>query len=137
MQLGFKSCPGYLCKRKRKRSVNKIHQISLENKLIVHKNQRNARFMKCTITIFDTKHIIDWKSKVEQDNNIQIKQYHIHLATLFKLKISLYSHIYNFLKLVNVLSKSQVSHERRSITHKVSFKIIDYHHIMVWWNISQ
>jgi hypothetical protein len=37
VQLGFKSCTGYLCKRKRKRSVNKIHQISLENNLIIHK----------------------------------------------------------------------------------------------------
>jgi len=59
VQLRFKSCIEHLYKRKRKRSVNKIHQISLENKLIVHKNQRNARFMKCTITMFDTKHIID------------------------------------------------------------------------------
>ncbi len=41
VQSGFKSCIGYLCKRKRKRkrkrNVNKIHQISLENNLIVHK----------------------------------------------------------------------------------------------------
>jgi hypothetical protein len=35
VQLGFKSCTWYLCKRKR--NVNKIHQISLENNLIVHK----------------------------------------------------------------------------------------------------
>jgi hypothetical protein len=35
VQLGFKSCTGYLCKKKR--SVNRIHQISLENNLIVHK----------------------------------------------------------------------------------------------------
>jgi hypothetical protein len=38
VQLGFKSCTGYLCKKKKKkRNVNKIHQISLENNLIVHK----------------------------------------------------------------------------------------------------
>jgi len=37
VQLGFKPCTKYLCKRKRKRNVNKIHQISLENNLIVHK----------------------------------------------------------------------------------------------------
>ncbi len=36
LQLGFKSCTGYICKRK-KRSVNKIHQISFENNLIIHK----------------------------------------------------------------------------------------------------
>jgi hypothetical protein len=35
VQLGFKSCTGSLCKRKR--NVNKIHQISLENNLIAHK----------------------------------------------------------------------------------------------------
>jgi hypothetical protein len=37
MQLGFKSCTGYLCKGKRKRNVNKIHQISFEYSLIVDK----------------------------------------------------------------------------------------------------
>jgi hypothetical protein len=37
VQLGFKRCTKYLCKRKRKRNVSKIHQISLENNLIVHK----------------------------------------------------------------------------------------------------
>jgi hypothetical protein len=36
VHLGFKSCTVYLCKRKKK-NVNKIHQISLENNLIVHK----------------------------------------------------------------------------------------------------
>jgi len=35
MQSGFKSCTGYFCKRK-KRNVNKIHQISFENNLILH-----------------------------------------------------------------------------------------------------
>jgi len=36
VQLGFKSCTGYLCKRKL-RNVNKIHQISPKNNLIIHK----------------------------------------------------------------------------------------------------
>jgi len=36
VQLGFKSCTRYFCKIKRKRNVNKIHQISLENNLIIH-----------------------------------------------------------------------------------------------------
>jgi hypothetical protein len=36
VELGFKSCTGYLYKRK-KRNVNKIHQISLEINLIIHK----------------------------------------------------------------------------------------------------
>jgi hypothetical protein len=37
VQSGFKSCTGYLYKGKRKRNVNKIHQLSFENSLIVHK----------------------------------------------------------------------------------------------------
>jgi hypothetical protein len=37
VQSGFKSCTGYICKRKRKRNVKKINQISLENNFIVHK----------------------------------------------------------------------------------------------------
>jgi hypothetical protein len=36
VQLGFKSCTGYLYKRKKEMS-NKIHQISLEMNLITHK----------------------------------------------------------------------------------------------------
>jgi len=36
VQSGFKSCTGYLYKRK-KRNVNKIHQTSLEINLITHK----------------------------------------------------------------------------------------------------
>ncbi len=36
VQLGFKSCTGYFCKRE-KRNINKIHQISFENNLIIHK----------------------------------------------------------------------------------------------------
>jgi len=35
VQLGVKSCTAYLCKRKK--NVNKIHRISFENNLIVHK----------------------------------------------------------------------------------------------------
>jgi hypothetical protein len=34
LQSGFKSCTGYFCKRKK--NVNEIHQISLENNLILH-----------------------------------------------------------------------------------------------------
>jgi DNA-binding cell septation regulator SpoVG len=33
VQLGFKSCTGYLCKG----NVKNIHQISLENNFIIHK----------------------------------------------------------------------------------------------------
>jgi len=58
VQSGFKSCTGYFCK-KRKRNVNKIHQISLENNLIIHKVKKNARFQKCVITIFDKIHIVN------------------------------------------------------------------------------
>jgi len=36
VQLGFKSCTGYLYKRNKK-NVNKIHQINLESNLIMHK----------------------------------------------------------------------------------------------------
>jgi hypothetical protein len=36
VQLGFKSCTGYLYKGKEK-NVKKIHQISLENNFIRHK----------------------------------------------------------------------------------------------------
>jgi len=37
VQLGFKSCTGYLYKRKKRKNVNNIHQISLENNLIIYK----------------------------------------------------------------------------------------------------
>jgi hypothetical protein len=107
--------------QKKKKKCQQNYQISFQNKLIIHK--RNARFLKCTITKFDKIHIVNWKSKVEEDNNLWIKKYHIHLVTLFISKFSFHSHICKFLKLVNFFSKSQVNHKRKSFTCKVSFKI--------------
>jgi len=142
VQLGFKSCTGYLCKRKRKRkrNVNKIHQISLENNLIVHKIKEMQDSWSVQKTTFDKIHIGDWKCKVEQDNNLWIKQCHIHLATSCKFKFWLYSHICNFLKLVNFFQKVKWVMKEDHLHAKWVSKYnstIDYHHIMVWWNISQ
>jgi hypothetical protein len=73
---------------------------------------------------YDKIHIVNWKCKVEQYNNLWIKQYHIHLATLIRLNFLLHSHICNFLRLVNFLSKSSNQSQKKIIYMQSKFQNI-------------